>query len=113
MSRLAEQLRAWWPTATPAVRTKPDARAELALCAQRSVCAAMRLQTKVMERGVALTHRDLEDHRSQILGDLLTTLDTVSPGMGEAFMAAMHPLTTSYAADEAAATVSARRRVKP
>lgn len=107
---LADQIRQWWPTATAARPAKPDARAELALCAQRSVCAAMRLQGEVMQRGRVLTHHDLEDHRSQILGDLLATLDKVSPGMGEAFMAAMHPLTTSYAADEAAATAQRSRR---
>jgi hypothetical protein len=110
---LTDQLRAWWPAAAPAVRAKPDARAELALCAQRSVCAAMRLQAEVFEQGRALTHGDLEDHRAEILGDLLTTLDALSPGMGEAFLAAMHPLTVSYSADETAAPVSARHMVMP
>lgn len=93
---LATDLRRWWPSAQVAAAAKqplakPDALAELALCAQRSVCTAMQLQAAAFERGVQPGHQALEDHRTAVLGDLLTTLDGVSPGLGAAFMAALYP----------------------
>jgi hypothetical protein len=44
-----------------------------------------------MSEGEALTHDCLTDHRTEVVGELLDTIDRIDPGLGETLMRAMFP----------------------
>lgn len=48
------------------------------------------------EEGPAVTQSQLQDHRTEITGDLCDALDRIQPGLGSTLLAAMYPLCVEF-----------------
>jgi hypothetical protein len=59
--------------------------AELRLCADRAACMAQQ------RRPLFAAGLGIEDHRTQVIGELLDALDRVDPGLGDTLLHAMYP----------------------
>ncbi len=64
---------------------------EVLLMLQTAEHKAARLQVRAEANHVPVG--DLEDHRTEVIGELLDALNRCHPGLGERLQAAMYPLT--------------------
>lgn len=66
------------------------AQEELATCALRCLQRGTGLLAARMA-GMPISAGDLEDHRTEVIGELLDALNRAQPGLGDTFQAAMYP----------------------
>lgn len=88
---------------------RTHAQEELATCALRCLQRSTGLLAGHMA-GVSISAGDLEDHRTEVIGELLEALNRVQPGLGDTFQAAMYPFCREVAdTSELAKTAGAGR----
>lgn len=71
---------------------------ELRLAVDRAHSRGTALLLVAAENGQRQPHLALEDHRTQVVGDLCETLDLIDPGLGKKLLHALYPFTAEEGA---------------